>query len=133
MHTFNENVKTDIEYAGGTLNNSATTPIYFSMKNYDRIAFLIQTGTLTSTASLSIQGRQRIGASGTESNLGSAVTYTTDDGIKVVEFQASQLTMADGNDRVGLLITETGTQNAVVKAVIACRFQARFPQATLGS
>lgn len=133
MHTFAQNIKTDIEYAGGTLNNSATTPIYFSMKNYDRIAFLIQTGTLTSTASLTIQGRQRIGASGTESNLGTATTSTADDSVVVVEFNAADMTHADLNDRIGLLITETGTQNAVIKAVIACRFRARYPQATLGS
>lgn len=133
MHKFSENIKTDIEYAGGTLNNSATTPIYFDMKNYDGIAFLIQTGTLTSTASLTIQGRQRIGASGTQSNLGTATTSTADDSIIVVEFRAAELTHADGNDRVGLLITETGTQNAVIKAVIACRFRARFPQASLPS
>ena len=133
MHLFSENIKVGQEYVGGTLNNSATTAAYFSMANYDKIAFIIYTGALTSTASLSIQGWQRVGASGAEAVLGSAVTYATATGLKTVEYSAADMTVSSGYDRIGLVITETGTQNAVIKSVVALQYRARYGQATLPS
>lgn len=130
IHKFTEHVKYDVAMSQATLSNSANTPTYFSMANYDLAVFLIFSGARTSVASLTCQGRQRIGASGTQANVGSAVTLATANSLAVVQVRGEDLTVADGNDRVGILITETATQNFVVGAV-CLRFRARYKQATL--
>ena len=132
MHKFTENIKSDAAMAWATLNNSANTPTYFSMANYDGYAFVVHTGTLTGAASLTLQARQRIGAAGTQANLGAAVVTTTDDGLTILEGNAPDLTVNSGYDRVGILITETATANAIVSCVLY-RWKARFKQATLPS
>jgi hypothetical protein len=131
MHLFSENIKVDYEYAGGTLNNSATTAVYYSMANYDKIAFILYPGAFTSTAVLSVQGWQRIGSGGTEAVLGSANTAAVASTIKVFEYNAADMTVSSGYDRIGLVITETATQAAVIKSVVALRYKARYGQASL--
>jgi hypothetical protein len=132
MHLLSENVKFDYEYAGGTLNNSATTAVYYSMHNYDAITFIIYTGMLTGAASLSIQGWQRVGSAGAEAVIGTSPTVSTaDDTITLVEFKAADMTVSSGYDRIGLVITGSGTANAVILSVVAARYRARYGQATL--
>jgi hypothetical protein len=130
LHKFTENVKYDVAMSQATLSNSANTPTYFSLANYDLAVFLIFTGARTSTASLTCQARQRIGAGGTQANVGSASTVTTANALTVIQVRGEDLTVADGNDRVGILITETATQNFIVGA-ICLRFRARYKQASL--
>ena len=132
MHDLAENIKFDYEYAGGTLNGSATTAVYIPMTNYDKIAFIIYTGTLTSSASLVFQGMQRLGSGGAAKVLGAASSaYTTDDGITVVEFNAADMDVSGGYDRIGLIATEGASQNAVIHSIVAARFNTRFAQASL--
>lgn len=131
MHLFSENVKVTYEYGGGTLNNGATTAVYHPMTNYDKVCFIVYTGTLTGAASLSIQGWQRVGSGGAEAVLGSPTVTTLDDTITLVEFSAADMTVSSGYDRIGLVITETGTANAVIHSVVACRYRARYGQASL--
>jgi len=131
IHTFAYNIKQDVAMAYATLNNSSNTPTYYSMANYDLAVFLVLTGTLTGGASLDMQMRQRIGAAGTQANLGTAVTaFTTDDAIQVLQARGEELTVNSGYTHVGILITETATANAVVGAILL-RCRARYKQATL--
>ena len=75
--------------------------------------------------------RQRIGAAGTQANLGTAVTVTTADIVTASLWAlGSALTVNSGYDRVGILITETATANFVVGALLL-RMRARYKQATL--
>ena len=131
IHDPTENIKTDVAMAQATLNNSANTPTYFSLASYDLGWFLIFTGTRTGVASLTCQMRQRIGAAGTEANLGTAATVITGDAVNATLYsRGAGLTVNSGYDRVGILITETATANFVVGALLL-RLRARFKQASL--
>jgi len=130
VHTFEYNIKHDVAMAYATLNNSANTPTYYSMANYDLAVFVVFTGTLTGAASLTAQMRQRIGAAGTEANLGTAATIVTDDATTVLQARGEELTVNSGYTHVGILLTETATANAIVGAVLL-RLRARYKQATL--
>ena len=133
IHDPTENIKTDVAMAQATLNNSANAPTYFSLANYDLAWFLIFTGARTGVASLTCQMRQRIGAAGTEANLGTAATVITADIVTASLWSlGSGLTVNSGYDRVGILITETATANFVVGALLL-RLRARYKQATLPS
>jgi len=132
IHKFTENVKEDVAMDIATLNNSANTPVYFSMANYDLAVFLVFTGTLAGSAVVSLQMRQRIGAAGTEANVGTAgaLADTDDDSITVLQVRGEELTVNSGYDRVGILCTETATQNAEL-GVICLRFRPRYKQAAM--
>jgi hypothetical protein len=131
VHDPTENIKTDVAMLQATLNNGANTPLYFSLANYDLAWFLVFTGTRTAAASLTCQMRQRIGAGGTQANLGTAATVTTGDAVNATLYaRGEDLTVNSGYDRVGILITETATQNFVVGALLL-RLRARYKQATL--
>ena len=134
VHTFTNNVKSDVAMAIATLNNSANTPTYFSMANYDLAVFLVFSGTLAGSAAVTLQPRQRIGAAGTQGNVGtaSALTDADDDEVNVLQVRGEQLTVNSGYDRVGILCTETGSQNAEL-GVIILRMRARYKQASLPS
>ena len=131
VHDPQENIKVDVAMAQATLSNSANTPTYYSLANYDLAWFLIFTGARTGAASLTCQMRQRIGAGGTEANLGTAATVITADAVDATLYaRGEDLTVNSGYDRVGILITETATQNFVVGALLL-RLRARYKQATL--
>jgi hypothetical protein len=130
IHTFSDHIKSDVAMNQATLSNSANTPTYFSLANYDLAVFLVFTGARTSVASLTCQCRERIGASGTQGNVGSASTVTTANSVTVLQVRGEDLTVNSGYDRVGILITETATQSFVVGA-ICLRMRARYKQATL--
>jgi len=131
VHDPTENIKTDVAMAQATLSNSANTPTYYSLANYDLAWFLIFTGARTGAASLTCQMRQRIGAAGTQANLGTAATVITADAVDATLYaRGEDLTVNSGYDRVGILITETATENFVVGAILL-RLRARYKQATL--
>ena len=131
VHDPTENIKTDVAMNQATLNNSSNTEAYFSMANYDLAWFLVFTGARTGAASLTCQMRQRIGAAGTEANLGTAVTVTTANACTATLFaRGEDLTVNSLYDRVGVLITETASENFVVGALLL-RLRARYKQATL--
>lgn len=132
VHTFSDHIKTDVAMSQATLSNSANTPTYFSMANYDLAVFLVFTGARTGSASLTCQPRQRIGASGTQANVGTASTVITANAVTVLQVRGEDLTVADGNDRVGILVTETATANFVVGA-LCLRMRARYKSASLPS
>lgn len=131
VHRPDQNIKTDVALAQGTLNNSSGAVTYFSMKHYDLAWFLVFTGARTGAASLTCQMRQRIGAAGAQANLKAAATVITANAVDATLFaRGEDLTVNTGNDRVGILITETVTQNFVVGALLL-RLRARYKQATL--
>lgn len=131
IHDPTEHIKTDVAMNQATLSNSANTPTYFSLANYDLAWFLVFTGARTLTASLTCQMRQRIGAAGTEANLKTAATVTTANAVtSSLWARGEELTVNSGYDRVGILITETVGQNFVVGALLL-RLRARYKQATL--
>jgi hypothetical protein len=131
VHKPSENIKSDVAMNQATLNNSANTPTYYSLANYDRAWFLVFTGARTGAASLTCQMRQRIGTAGTEANLGTAATVTTANAVDATLFaRGEDLTVNSGYDHVGILITETAVENFVVGALLL-RMRARYKQATL--
>jgi len=131
IHNPTDNIKVDVAMSQATLSNSANTPTYFSMANYDLIWFLVFTGARTGAASLTLQQRQRIGAAGTEGNLKTATTYATANGVDGTQWaRGEDLTVNSSYDRIGILITEGASANFVVGA-LALRMRARFKQASL--
>lgn len=123
---FDENLVANVQ----TLNNSSNSVTYKRLRNYHNFFFLIITGTLAGGASLTCQMRQRIGSAGTEANLGSSGTITSSNSITMVEGKSEDLTVGSLYDRVGMLLTETGSQNAEV-TVILVRYNSRYPQNSL--
>jgi len=134
IHKFTDNIKSDVAMAIATLNNSANTPTYYSMANYDLAVFLVFSGTLAAGAAVTLQPRQRIGAAGAQANVGtaSALTDADDDEVNVLQVRGEDLTVNSSYDRVGILCTETGVQNAEL-GVIILRMRARYKQSSLPS
>ena len=132
IHTFTENIKTDVAMNWATLNNTFNTEIYFDMKNYDLAVFLIFSGTLVAGAAVTLQMRQRVGATGAQANLGvaGALTDADDNEVNVLQARGEELTVNTGYTHVGILCTETGSQNAPM-GVILLRMRARYKQAAL--
>lgn len=131
IHDPEENIKVDIACVHSTLNDSANTPTYYDMANYDLAWFLIQTGARTGAASITAQMRERIGAGGTEGNLGSSATLTAADTLtSTLWSRGESFTVNSLYTHVGILLTETATENFVVSAIL-CRLRAVYKQATL--
>lgn len=131
IHKPDENIRADVAMAYATLNNSSNTPTYYSMKHYDLGWFITHVHANASGGSLTLQMRQRIGAAGTEANLKSSTTLVTAGTLNQSLFaRGEDLTVNSLYDRVGILITETETQNVTVSSVLV-RMRARYKQATL--
>jgi hypothetical protein len=134
IHNPTENIKTDIAAAHITLNSGGTaanTPLWFDMANYDLAWFLILTGTRTGVASITAQMRQRVGAGGGITNLGTAVTLTAGDTLtSSLWSRGESLTVNSGYTHVGILLTNTVASNFVISAIL-CRLRTRYKQATL--
>ena len=132
IHKFSENIKYDVAMDIATLNGSANAPTYFSMANYDLAVFLIFSGTLAGSAAVTLQMRQRLGAAGAVANVGTAgaLADSDDDAITVLQVRGEELNVDGGYDRVGILCTETESQNAEL-GVICLRMRPRYAQATL--
>ena len=131
VHDPTEIIRPDIACNISTLNNSANTPTYFRMRHYDLAWFLVLTGTRTGAASITAQMRQRVGAAGAVANLGAAATLAVANTLTSSLWSRGEgMTVNSGYDRVGILLTETATQNFVVCAILL-RMRARYKQATL--
>ena len=129
IHKPDENIKTDVAMIAATLNNSANTPLYFPMTNYDLAWFLVITAARAGAASLTCQMRQRVGAAGAVANLKAAATVITANAVDATLFARGEDFTATYT-HVGILITETVTQNFAVSSVLL-RLRARYKQATL--
>lgn len=134
IHTFADNIKYDVAMAIATLNNSANTPTYYSMANYDLAVFLVLSGALAATAAVTLQPRQRIGAAGTEANVGTAgaLADSDDDAVTSLQVRGEDMTVNSLYTHVGILCTETATANAEL-GVIILRLRARYKQSSLPS
>jgi hypothetical protein len=134
MHKLSENLKVDVAMVHATLNNSSNTPLWVSMKNYDAAMLIIQTATLAAGAALTCQLRQATSAAGAGAKniTGYSTTFTAaeDDTAKTIDVRAENLDTNNSFTYLGILITETGTQNAAVAATFV-RGRARYAQATL--
>jgi len=135
MHKISENVRdTDVLMAIATLNNSANTPIWFSMKEYDNGRACALAGTIAAGGAVTVQLRQaKTSAGGSAKDVtGYSTSFadTDDDSIKGIDFRAENLDTNNGFTYVGLLLTETGTQNAVMCAWLE-RERCRHAQASL--
>ena len=130
IHKPSDNIRTDVAMIIATLNNSFNAEIYFSMANYDLAWFLVTTGARGGgTASLTCQMRQRVGAAGAQANLKAAATVITANGVDGTLFARGEDLTATYT-HVGILITETATQNFPVASVLL-RMRARYKQATM--
>lgn len=134
MHKLSENIKEDVMMNFATLNNSANTPLWVSMKNYDAARIIIFSQTLAAGAALTCQLRQATssGGAGAKNVTGYSTSFTDaeDDKLKGIDFRAENLDTNNGFTYVGVLITETGSKNAAVAALII-RERARYAQASL--
>ena len=131
VHNPREIIRPDIAMNLATLNNGANTPTYFRMRHYDLAWFFVFTGTLVQGASLNCQMRQKLGSGGGNIILKTAVTVTTSNTLtSSLWSRCESMTVNSGYDRVGILIDETGSQNALVGAILL-RMKARYKQATL--
>ena len=134
MHKFTENFKTDIAMVAATLNNGANTPLWVSMANYDALAVLVQSATIATGGAVTAQLRQaKTAAGGTPKDIAgktAAFTDAEDDTLKVIEMRAADMDVNNGYKYVGVLITETETQNAAMSAVFV-RGRATSGQAIL--
>lgn len=129
IHKPDENIKTDVASVYATLNNSTNTPIYFSMANYDLAWFITHVHANAAAGSLTLQMRQRVGAAGALANLKAAATLITAGTINVSLFARGEDFTATYT-HIGILITETLTQNVTCSAVLL-RLRARYKQAIL--
>lgn len=131
VHNPREIIRPDIAMNLATLNNTSNTPTYFRMRHYDLAWFFVFTGTLVQGASLTCEMRQKLGAGGGNVILKAAVTVTVSNTLtSSLWSRCESMTVNSGYDRVGILIDETGSQNALVGAILL-RMKARYKQATL--
>ena len=131
IHNPRENIRPDIAMNLATLNGTQNTPTYFRMRHYDLAWFFVFTGTLVGGASLLCQMRERIGAGGAEGNLKASATVTVSNTLtSSLWSRCESMTVNSGYDRVGILIIEGGSQNALVGAILL-RMKARYKQVTL--
>jgi len=131
IHKPDENIKTDVAIVYETLTASASTPIYFSMQNYDLCWFIIHCHSNAGADTIICQMWQRVGAAGGTAVLKAA----TASGIAVAGTINVAL-FARGEDftatytHVGVICTTVGGAAVTLSAVI-CRLRARYKQATL--
>lgn len=129
VHRPDQNIKTDVAMAYAQLNNSSNTPTYYSMKHYDLAWFVTHCHANAAAGSLTLQMRQRVGAAGAQANLKASTTLVTAGTLNASLFARGEDFTATYT-HVGILITETATQNVTVSSVLL-RLRARYKQATL--
>jgi hypothetical protein len=134
MHKLSENLKVDVAMVAATLNNSANTPLWVSMKEYDSAMLIIQSATLAAGAALTCQLRQATSAAGAGAKnitgYTAAFTDAEDNTAKTIDVRGENMDNNNGFTYLGILITETATQNAAVAATFV-RERCRHAQATL--
>ncbi len=125
-----------VQHALNTKNVNANTAncIYFNMANYDRIVFVVQTGSSNGAGSplLTLEATQATAVSGTGViSMAANVTNTTIVGantVNTIEIRATQMNTNAGYIYAGCNITETNSNITTVSAT-AIRTSARWPQA----
>jgi len=134
MHKLSENLKVDPAMNFATLNNSSNTPLWVSMKNYNDIMTIIHSQTIAAGGALTCQLRQATSAAGAGAKniTGKTAAFTDaeDNTTKTIDCRAEDLDINNSFIYVGILITETGVQNAGVDAEFV-RGNPRYAQATL--
>ena len=127
-----EQIKVDHALNYQTLNNSNANSVYFSMANYDRIQFIVDSAA--TTGNVNIQIRQStdntVGNSTTISTVSNANIQGNANTAATIEVRATELNVSGGYYYVGIRITEVNTLNTAVSAV-AIRTPARYKQTTL--
>ncbi len=127
-----EQIKVDHALNYQTLNNSNANSVYFSMANYDRIQFIVDSAA--TTGNVNIQIRQStdntVGNSTTISTVSNANIQGSANTAATIEVRATELNVSGGYYYVGIRITEVNTLNTAVSAV-AIRTPARYKQTTL--
>ena len=112
-----ETIKTDVAFVSSALVSTKTTPVFLSMRDYQKIAAIVVCH-LPAEKVLTLQLRQATTAAGTTvKNLGSLVTITNGaqarDVIGRVEARADSLDSDDGYTYVGLIAdTDSATNGA---------------------
>lgn len=134
MHKLSENLKVDVAMVAATLNNGSNTPLWVSMKNYNDIMTIIQSANIAAGGALTCQLRQATSAAGggAKNITGKTASFTDaeDNTAKTIDCRAEDLDINNGYIYVGVLITETGVQNAAVGATFV-RGNPRYAQASL--
>jgi len=134
MHKLSENLKVDVAMVAVTLNGGANTPLWVSMKEYDSAMVIIQTAALHNSSALTCQLRQATSAAGAGAKnitgYTAAFTGLEDNTAKTIDVRGENLDNNNAFTYLGILITETATQNAAVAATFV-RERCRHAQATL--
>lgn len=137
MHKLSENLKTDIMMLAATLNGGSTpsnTPLWVSMANYNNLLMLIESATIAGGGAVTAQLRQaKTALGGTPINItGKVVSFTDaeDDTMKTIDLRSEEMDVNNGYIYVGVLLTETGSQDAAMSAR-SIRGQAAYAQAVL--
>ncbi len=134
MHKLSENLKTDVAMVAATLNNGVNVPLWVSMANYDALLMLIQSAAIAGGGAVTAQLRQaKTAAGGTPKDITgktAAFTDAEDDTVKTIDLRSEEMDVNNGYVYVGVLLTETGSQNAAMSAT-SIRGQAAYAQAVL--
>lgn len=134
MHKLSQHLKPDVAMVAATLNNSANTPLWVSMANYDALLMLIQSAAIAPGGAVTAQLRQaKTAAGGTPKDITgktAAFTDAEDDTVKTIDLRSEEMDVNNGYIYVGVLITETLTQDAAMSAT-SIRGRAAYAQAVL--
>ncbi len=134
MHKLSENLKVDVAMVAATLNNSSNTPLWVSMKNYHAALVIIQSATIAAGGAVTVQLRQATSAAGAGAKnitgYTSSFSDTDDNKVKTIDVKSENLDTNNGFTYLGVLLTETGSQNAAMSATFV-RGNPRYAQASL--
>lgn len=134
MHKLSQNLKVDVAMVAATLNGGANTPLWVSMANYDALLMLIQSAAIAPSGAITVQLKQAKDALGTTpiniTGKTAAFTDAEDNTVKTIDLRSEEMDVNNGYTHVGVLITETGSQNAAMSAT-SVRGRAGYAQAVL--
>jgi len=134
MNKLSQHLKPDVAMVSATLNGGANTPLLVSMANYAALLMLIQSAAIAGGGAVTVQLRQaKTAAGGTPIDITgktAAFTDAEDDTVKTIDLRSEEMDVNNGYIYVGVLITETGSQNAAMSAR-SIRGQAAYAQAVL--
>ncbi len=128
-----ERIKVDKALNYQSLNASNANTVFFSMANYDRIEFIVQSGA-TFGGKWNIEVYQSTdNTAGNASSLYATITnanITAVNTVTTVEVRADKLDVANAYYYVGARITEVNS-SASTGVASAIRFPARYNQASM--
>jgi hypothetical protein len=129
-----EGANVSFAFANAQLNGNTQTSTYFSMANYDRIMFVVTTGSenVASSARVRIEAMQGTStANSTGISMAANVTnvyINTSNASNTIEWRADQMNTNGGYIYAGIYVAETNTNITNVSAV-CIRTSARWKQA----